>query len=234
MGSYGVLMVLINPISCEHEPGDSSTADTTGTDTNTRITTDAPLVRRSKIPAGAITSTLNSFFQCVPSANDSRFNGQSTKTVGLNTLLSRPHSRIHQATSITYTAETIPRRCTSPVPIFRYTARPTIIQPMVCTRCRWIMLRLTYLHSPSATNAVTISRNMPATIAGSNDQSATVRISPTATDVRRAFRFIPSLGSTIMIKAIYNPSLCLQYTTSISRIPMENLLIRRRLLLFRY
>jgi hypothetical protein len=135
-------------------------------------------------------------FSVTSSADDTHFNKQSTKTVGLSTLLSRPHSRILQATSIMYTVETIPKQCTSPVLLFRYTARPTIIQRIVRPHCRWITFKLTYLHSPSVTNAVTISRNMPASIAGSNDQSATVRIGRGTTGVRRAFRFNPSLSST--------------------------------------
>ena len=182
------LMVLIGPISCAPEHGNDGTIIPT---------TNTPLVPRSKIPAGAITSTLNLFFRGVSSSDDASFNEQSAKTVGLNTLLSRKHSRILQATSIMFTVETIPKPCTSIVPIFRYTARPTIIIRGVRPRCRPVTFKLTHLHSPLAYNTVTISRSMTASVAGGNDASATVRISPAATNVRRAFRFTPFLGSPL-------------------------------------
>lgn len=138
-------MVLISPISCAPEHGNDGTTITTSNAAKAWITTpNAPLVPRSKIPAGAITSTLNLFFRGVSSSGDARSNEQSTKTVGLNTLLSRRHSRILQATSIMFTLETIPKPCTSIVPIFRYTARPTIIIHGVRPHCRCVTFKLTY------------------------------------------------------------------------------------------
>jgi hypothetical protein len=95
-------------------------------------------------------------------------------------------------------------------------------------RCISITFKLTYLRSCLAGNKVSISRNMPASIAGSDDASATVRISREATNVKRTSRFVVS-GFYTVFKIRF--SLTLQYTTSTLRIPTENPSTSRRLLL---
>jgi len=93
------------------------------------------------------------------------------------------------------------------------TDRSTYGAPIYCRHTS----KMTYLNSPIANNKVTISRNMPASIAGSNDASATVQIGGSATDVRRASRFTSSTGP-----ALWSSPLTILSLFSVYNLNIEN------------